>query len=190
MKILLYHEKLTPPAADAVLARAARRSRLLHKTILWDIALGVILCLSGTLLLLYAPYLSQIGILRCFVPCSGSVWESLKLLFFPTLLVALLRWLVNGKLQQGILTTYAAGLAFSQLLMIVLLYTLRGAGGITDIRLDMAVCCFCGIFLAVYMTARAGLQKLSDLPGFLTLVFMTAAFLCFTFAPPQIGLFL
>ncbi|MBR2088652.1 MAG: hypothetical protein IJ906_16315 [Oscillospiraceae bacterium] len=189
MKILLYHEKLTPPP-DAVLARARRRSHLLHKTIFWDIGLAVLLCLSGTLLLLYAPYLSQIPALRCFVPCSGSVWESLKLLYFPAAVTALLRWLVTGRLQNGILTTYATGLALTELLMTALLYTLRGITGIADIRLDMGIVCFCGIVLCIYLSCRANHQKRSNLPGMLTLAFMTAAFIRFTFAPPQIGLFL
>lgn len=189
MKILLYHKKLAHQPQNAVLARAARRSRLLHKTILWDIALGLLLCLSGTLLRFYAPYLSQIPQLRCFVPCSGSVWESLKLLFYPAALTALLRWLITGDLQQGILTTYATGLAFTELLMTALLYTLRGVTGIADIRLDMGITCFCGIVLSVYMVCRANHQRASNLPGLLTLAFMTAAFIRFTFAPPEIGLF-
>ena len=189
MKILLYHKKLTPAPQNAVLARAERRSRLLRKTFLWDIALCVLLCLSGTILPLYAPYLSLLPPLRCFVPCSLSVWESLKLLFYPTALIALLRWLVTGRLQQGILTTYATGLALTELLMIVLLYTLRGVTGITDLRLDMAVTCICGIVLSIYMGSRASHQRLSNLPGFLTLTFMTAAFIRFTFVPPEIGLF-
>ena len=190
MKILLYHEKLAPMPQNAVLARAARRSRLLHRTILWDIALGLLLCLSGTLLRIYAPYLSMLPALRCFVPCSDSVWESLKLLFYPTALIALLRWLVTGKLQQGILTTYATGLALTELLMTVLLYTLRGMTGITDIRLDMGISCFCAVMLPVYMVCRANHQRASDLPGMLTFVFMTAAFIRFTFTPPAIGLFM
>ena len=189
MKILLYHEKLSPRSADAVLERAARRSRHLHKTILWDIGLGILLCLSGTILRLYAPYLAQFGAVRCFVPCSGSVWESLKLLFFPALLIILLRWLVTGSLQRGILTTCASGLALTELMQIMLLYTLHGALGIYDIRLDMGISCVCGITLAVYMAVHAGTQKLPNLPGFLTLLFMTAAFIRFTFVPLGVGLF-
>ncbi len=189
MKILLYHEKLTPSAPNAVLARAERRAHLLHKTVLWDIALAVLLCLSGTLLLFYAAYLSQIPALRCFLPCSGSVWESLKLLFFPTALIALLRWLVTGGLQRGILTTYATGLALTELLAVVLFCTLRGVLGFSDIRLDMGILCFCGLMLSGYLTCRANHQKCSNLPGLLTLAFMTAAFIRFTFVPPVIGLF-
>jgi hypothetical protein len=190
MKILLYHEKLPPHDHNAVLARAERRARLLHKTILWDIGLAVLICLAGTILLPCSPYLAQIPALRCFVPCSGSVWESLKLLYYPAALTALLRWLVTGKLQNGILTTYAAGLALTELLMIILLYTLRGASGISDIRLDMTVTCFCGIVLCIYLMCRANRQRCSSLPGFLTLAFMAAAFIRFTFDPPQIGLFI
>ena len=190
MKILLYHEKLTPSDPEASLARAKRRSHLLHKTIFWDIGLAVLLWLSGTILLWYAPYLSQIPALRCFVPCSGSVWESLKLLFFPAVFIALLRWLVTGKLQKGILTTYATGLSVSELLMIVLLYTVRGATGFIDIRLDMGIACLCGSILCMYLACRANRQRLSNLPGLIALVFMTAAFIRFTYAPPQVGLFI
>lgn len=190
MKILLYHEKLAPAPQNAVLARAQRRSRLLHRTLLWDAALLLLLCLSGTLLRLWAPYLAQNPVLRCFVPSSGSVWESLKLLYFPAALTALVRWLTTGNLQRGILTTYATGLALTQLLMTAMLYTLHGVTGSADIRLDMGISCFCGLLLCIYLVCRANRQKRSNLPGLLTFLFMTAAFIRFTFAPPQIGLFL
>ena len=189
MKILLYHERLSA-AQQSITERAAQRSHMLHKTLLWDAALLLVLLLTGSVLHYYAPYVSQFPVLRCFVPVRGSVWESLKLLFFPSLLIAVLRYLVTGKLQKGILTTYATGLALCELLMIVLLYTLRGVLGLQSFWLDTGVYGICGMFLTLYMLRQANRQKLPNLPGVLTLGFMTAGFIWFTDAPPAIGLFL
>ena len=189
MKILLYHERLSA-AQQSITERAAQRSHMLHKTLFWDLGLLVLLLLSGSLLHYYALYPAQMPVLRCFVPACGSVWESLKLLFFPAVLVAVLRYLVTGKLQKGILTTYATGLTLCELLMIVLLYTLRGVLGLESFWLDTGVYCFCGICLTLYMLRQANRQKLPNLPGALTLGFMTAGFIWFTDAPPAIGLFL
>ncbi|MCR5718365.1 MAG: DUF6512 family protein [Oscillospiraceae bacterium] len=187
MKILLYHEKLTP---QSITERAAQRSHMLHKTIFWDLALLTVLLLSGTLLYYYVPYLTKIPILRSFLPVRGSVWELLKLLFFPTAVIALLRYLLTGKLQKGILTTYATGIALCELLMIVLLYTVSGILGMQHFWIDSSVICFCGLCLSLYMMRSANRQKCSNLPGAMALGFMTAGFLWFTEVPPQIGLFL
>lgn len=190
MKILLYHKKLDAMHGQNILKRASERSHLLKKTIFWDLGLLTLLVLTGSLLHWYAPYLSQIPVLRSFLPVNDSVWEHLKLLFFPAALTAILRYLVTGSLQKGIVTTYALGIVQAELLLIVLRYTLQGVLGMYPEWLDTAVLCISGIYLTVYLRCRANHQKSGSLIGLLTLLFMAAGFVWFTYTPPQIGLFM
>lgn len=190
MRILLYHKKLDAGHGETILRRASERAHLLKKTILWDLGLLAMLLLAGTLLPRYSSVIPNASILRCFLPINESVWEHLKLLFYPAALIAVIRYLVTGNLQKGIVTTYAMGLVQAELLFIILCYTLHGVLGTPPEWLNTAILCTCGIYLTVYLRYRANHQKRSSLAGLLTLLLMAAGFVWFTYAPPQIGLFM
>ena len=188
MQILLYHEK--PEAQRDILSRAAQRSHLMRRTILWDLLLPLLLTATAALAQFYSYKLSHIPILRAIFPVNNCVWEQLKILFFPTLLIAVVRYLCTGGLQKGILTTYAEGLLLTELLAVAGLYTLRGILGTYKEWQSIAVFCASTVFLTGYLIRRSNRQKCNNLPGMLLLLVMEAAFFRFTAVPPQIGLFM
>lgn len=190
MQVIRYYHDPAKAQETPVLDRAAQRSHMLRKTVIWDILLFVALSVSGPLVHYYAPLLCRIPVLAAFVPVSESVWEHLKLLFFPAALVLLLRYLVTGNLQKGIATTFAAGLWRAMLLMVCGFYTCTGILGKLWLPADIALYYICVIFLVLYIRRHATGQKKSSLPGILFLILMAGCLIWFTYHVPQMGLFL
>lgn len=189
MRILLYHKRLSGRTEHPVLDRAAQRKHMLHKTILWDIALVLVSGILGPLLHLYAPLLCRMPVLAVLVPVNESVWEHLKLLFFPAALTACIRYCCTGNLQKGILSTIASGLWRTMLLMVCGFYSISGIlGGIT-LWTDIALFYFCAVYLTIFVRQHANTQRKNNLPGIVFLLLLTGCFIWFTYHPPGIGLF-
>ncbi len=188
MKVLLYHKKMTDSPEIAV-QRAQRRARIRRKTLWWDAALFVLVIVCAVWLLPYAPYLSQIRFLRAFLPVNGSIWEHGKLLFYPAVFVGVLRYLVTGDLQKGILTTYAAAIFRACGLHILLRCTFTGVIGTTDVWVPPAVLGCCGGYMTYQIARNCDRQKRSNIPGMLLLLLLEALLMIFTEYPQDLGIF-
>ncbi len=185
MRMLAYHKRL--PAAP--LERAAGRSKMLRKTRIWDVLLILVTGIGGPVLHLYAPVIRCVPWMAVLVPVNESVWEHLKLLYFPAVSVMLLRYLFTGELQRGILTTFASGLWRAMLLMICGFYTVSGILGALWLPADIGLFYVCMIYMVIYLRRHADRQRGNNLPGVLLLLLMAAGFVYFTYFPPEIGLF-
>lgn len=124
-----------------------------------------------------------------FAPVNESVWEHLKLLYWPTLAAALaLSPLVEDKLRlwSGFLTALAA-----MPLFLLGLYYLLGALGVKGLWVDIAlyyVTMGGGFWLAWYIGSRGRLTRAA--PWLLMAVILYGAFLIlFTFAAPDCAIF-
>ncbi len=188
MKILLYHKDFCKPE-ETILERAARKEHLFRKTVWWEVLLFVLTGIGGTLLFLFSPVLMRIPVLCIFVPVRNSIWESLKLLYMPSVLTGLLRWFFTGNLQKGILTTYAEGICLTLTGFVTLHYLCTGILGREYFKADMLFFYACVIFLIWYLRIRADRQKKSSLPGVFVIFLLTGCFIYFTCNPPALGLF-
>ena len=188
MRILLYHKDFCKPEQD-ILERAAQRKHILKKTIWWDIFLFLMAGLGGTLLFLFSPALMKIPALYAVVPVRNSIWETLKIMYFPTVLTALIRYLCTGNLQKGILTTYAEGLGLTMGIFITVHYLITGILGTEYFIADMLLFYISVSILVRYLRIHADRQKKSSLPGVIFILLLTGCFFYFTFYPPALGLF-
>lgn len=188
MRMICYRKPLCSEQEAQILDRAAHKKHLLKKLVLWDILLFAVVGILGPLM--HYAVSPMIPVLQFIVPVNESIWEHLKLLFFPALLVGIIRRLAAGKLQHGILTTFAEGILLSMLLMITGFYTYSGILGMHDRRADIALFYLCVLFLTCYIHIRSSGQKKSSLSGLIILLLLAGCFFYFTLDPPQIGLFL
>ncbi len=188
MRVLLYHKDFCKPEQD-ILERAAQRKHMLKKTIWWDVLLFLLAGAGGTLVFLFSPVLMKIPVLCALIPVRNSIWENLKLLYFPSVLTALLRYLCTGNLQKGILTTYAEGTAMSMGLFLMIHYLIAGIIGAEYFPADMLLFYTCIIFLVRYLRTHADRQKKSSLSGMIFFLLLTGCFIYFTFNPPVLGIF-
>ncbi|MDE6729907.1 MAG: hypothetical protein K2J71_03930, partial [Oscillospiraceae bacterium] len=194
---LVYHKNLSASPKNSgqdqdhtILERAAQRKHMLKKTILWDILLLFLIGIGSTLIWMFSPVLSQIPALHVLTPIRTSVWENLKLLYFPAFFVGLLRYLCMGNLQKGILTTYAEALLLAMSLFTAGHYIIAGILGKFYLLADVIFFYLSMMLLVWYLRTHADRQKKNSLPGFFMLLLLTGCFIYFTFRiPEQIGLF-
>jgi hypothetical protein len=127
-------------------------------------------------------------------PTNESVWEHLKLLFFPALLWWIAEWFFYGKKTPRFFAVKVWSLVTALAFIIVLYYTYVGVVGSDSLVIDIAI-----FELAVALYFRLSyLQFLKSRPEtegeniLASIVFLTVlfSFLIFSFFPPSIGLFI
>lgn len=160
----------------------------LKSTMLWGFFFTAIL---GTLFHFLYEWTGKNALVGLFTPINESIWEHIKLLFFPMLLymaIAIPRQKDNFPcIAYGL----SAGLLLGSLLIPVLYYTYSGILGTHYAAADIAIYYLCVLiaFITAYrlaMTCRG--QRL--FPLLKSLIFLWAAsFFLFTFFPPALPLF-
>ena len=158
----------------------------------WQIAGFVFTSVSGVLLHFLYDWSGQSVIAATFSAVNESIWEHLKLLFFPMFLFALVENRKAGKNYPGFWCVKLTGVVFGLILIPVLYYTINGVFGGTPDWINIAI--FFAVTAAVYLLETRLFLK-STIPcknsdGALNVLYITAAlFLVFTFFPPHIPFF-
>ena len=122
-------------------------------------------------------------------PINESVWEHLKLLFWPTLLGALFLSR-RAKEKPRFWASVFASLLGAPTLLLVVFYSLK-ALGVESIVLDISLyflCMFLGFWLIRFLYRKAKAEKAG---GFLLMLVILygAALILFTFAAPDLPIF-
>ena len=158
---------------------------------LWQSAGFAVASLGGTFLHYLYDLTNQSILAAPFSGVNESIWEHMKLLFFPLFVFALLQsrsfrdrpdfWCVK-------LTGTAAGL----LLIPVLFCTYNGTFGKSPDWFNIAIFFLSAgavFLLETRLFRRESVRCPSSVPAFILLCLFGAAFVYFTFSPPQIPLF-
>lgn len=164
----------------------------MNKSLKLFIAAGVILVSAlGALSHFVYEWTGQNRLAGLFVPVSESIWEHMKLLFFPMLLTALFLTVLLKRTYPHILTGMLAGLLTGTAAIPVLFYTYSGVLGYCITAVDIAIFYISagiGFFVAYRLTISVYAESLHHLLCCLTLL-MFAAFVLFSYEPPTLGIF-
>ncbi len=128
-----------------------------------------------------------------FSAVNESTWEHMKLLFFPLLVFAFIEYRLIGKSYENFRCVKLIGTAVGLLTIPLLYYTYKGALGISADWFNIAI-----FFIAAAVTfllERALLKRGISCPvppvvSIGVLILMAVLFVVFTFAPPEIPLFM
>ncbi len=128
-----------------------------------------------------------------FSAVNESTWEHMKLLFFPLLVFAFIEYRLIGKNYENFWCVKLIGTAVGLLTVPFLFYTYKGALGASADWFNIAI-----FFIAVAVTfllERALLKRGISCPvppvvSIGVLILMAVLFVVFTFAPPEIPLFM
>lgn len=162
----------------------------------WTLAGIPAVSVAGSLMHFVYGWSGGLSVVGLFAPVNESVWEHLKLLFWPGLVWWLLGYLLYAKKgdipASKWLSSAAAGLFTGPLFITVFYYTYTGAFGIHSLFLDIlsfilgtAVAQLTGLFLYPQIkTARS-----SVILAVGVVILFGALYIAFTFSPPQIPLF-
>lgn len=123
-----------------------------------------------------------------FSAVNESVWEHLKLLFFPMLITTILGYFYLGK--DNYICSKILGIIIAMIFTIVFFYTYTGILGQNIAIIDISsffIAVLLGEYVA-YVFMKNNL-KCSNFKSIITVVILFFCFIVFTVKPPDIGLF-
>ena len=158
----------------------------------WQIVGFVFTAVIGTLLHFFFDWTGGSAAAALFSAVNESIWEHLKLMYYPMLLFALAEWAYWGKNVEDFWCIKLLGILLGLGLIVVVFYTYTGVLGMSTDWFNVAI-----FFLAAgisYWVETKLFQKnfhcgvSSGLSLFL-IGLLAVAFTAFTFLPPHIPLF-
>ena len=162
-----------------------------QRSIFWQAAGFALVTFGGTILHFLYDWTGESSLISPFSGVNESTWEHMKLLFWPLFLFALVQRLFFED-QENYWCVKLAEILLGLVLIPVLFYTYNGVFGKSPDWVNIAN--FYITALLVFLLEWWAFQK-ARLPckypvlAFAAICLIGAAFVVFTFAPPQIPLF-
>ncbi len=148
----------------------------------------------GTLLHFTYEWSDNNGIVAAFSAINESVWEHLKLLFYPVFIFTFAEYFVYGKNKVNFFIAKAVSLFIGMLSIVTIFYTYTGIFGTNFFIVDILIFVFSVFitYLISYKIMSSNLLRdsLSNIIGFIILIVYLILFVIFTYYPPQVNLFI
>lgn len=164
----------------------------MKKTFWLSIAGFIFVSILGTLCHFFFKWSGYSIAVGLFCPVNESVWEHLKLLFFPYLIWSAAEYKLI-KENQGVIMSKALGAVTGMAAIVIFFYAYTAIAG-KSIDILNILSFFIGVgaaFITDYLLIRS--QRLSgavyDRVGLAIFIAISALFIIFTFAPPFTPLF-
>jgi hypothetical protein len=162
----------------------------------WIIFGILILIVFGSLMHFVYQWSGKLRLVGIFAPVNESVWEHLKLTFWPMLIWWLAGYFIVGKKNKISAAQWFVSSAVGQivcpLVIVSFYYTYTGALGIESLILDI-FSLFLGVGagqgLGLHVYRKAKINGCGLYYALIVLIILAATFTVFTFIPPHIPLF-
>lgn len=159
----------------------------------WQMAGFVFVSIAGTLLHFAFDWSGQRAFAGLFSAVNESIWEHMKLIFYPMALFALVAYRFWGKEHPRFWCTKFTGILTALLLIPMLYYTYTGILGVSIDWLNITIF-FLAAGAAFWLETHIFLQnhpcRLPARTAMLLMILMAITFTVFTFRPPEIPFFL
>lgn len=148
--------------------------------------------IAGTLLHFAYDWSNQSIFLAPFSAINESIWEHMKLLFFPMFVFAMIEYYFMGNEYDNFWCIKLLGITLGLLLIPTLYYTYTGAFGIMIDFINISI--FFLTATIVYSVETRLFEngktcRISSRTAFIILCLIALSFVVFTFFPPRIPLF-
>lgn len=158
-----------------------------------NLLLGILFTLIlGILLHFFYDWSGENPFVALFAPVNESVWEHLKLLFFPAFAYTLFEIIVLFKTSGSYLTARICGLLLGMFFIVSAFFTYTGISGRSFLVLDILIFVI-SVFIAFsssrYIEVHYPGFHLPLLANFALLLLLVILFFSFTFSPPQLPLY-
>ena len=156
----------------------------------YQIASAIFVCILGTLLHFTYKFFGENNFVASFSAVNESVWEHLKLLFFPMLLTTIIGYFYIVKNAPNFLCSKTLGIIASMLFIIIFFYTYTGIIGKSILLIDIASF-FISVILGEYLTYKLMLSnfKCNNIIAIIILIIILVCFVIFTYHTPKIEIF-
>ncbi|MBR5235863.1 MAG: hypothetical protein IKW06_00595 [Clostridia bacterium] len=160
--------------------------------ILWQVFGFIFTGVTGVILHFIFDWTNESVVVAPFSAVNESIWEHMKLLFYPMLAFAIVESRYIGKDYKSFWCVKLIGIVLGVVLIPALYYTLNGMFGLTPDYVNIAIFY---VAAAISYIVEIKLMKNDIINGCLPekawgiFVLIAVLFTVFTFLPPQIPLF-
>ena len=159
----------------------------------WEVLGFLFIVIIGTALHFCYEWSGNFVPLALFCAVNESVWEHLKLGFWPGFFFALLEYIVWGKNRNNFLTAKALSLFIMPALIVALFYAYTAVLGTHLLAVDILIF-IVSVLFAQFISYQIIVSDRDysslDRPALVLLAAMVLAFSLFTYFPPKLQLFL
>lgn len=156
----------------------------------YQIISAIFVCILGTLLHFTYKIFGENKFVASFSAVNESVWEHLKLLFFPMLLTTIIGYFYIGKSHSNFLCSKAIGIITAIFFIVVFFYTYSGIIGKSILFIDIASF-FTAVILGEYLSFKLMTNNLqcNNIFSVCVLIILLISFISFTYFTPRLELF-
>ena len=157
----------------------------------WQIIATIVCIALGVVLHFTYDWSNQNTIVGIFSAVNESTWEHLKLIYYPTILMAIIGYFIIGKRTTNYWTAQTVGIITAMAFTIIFFYTYTGIIGRNFAWLNIATF-IVAVILGGLVTYKILLSRKNYNAEIISIIFLIILFLSFvlyTFNPPQIQLF-
>lgn len=157
----------------------------------WQIITVIICIILGVLLHFTYGWSGENKIVGLFSAINESTWEHLKLIYYPTIIMAIIGIFIVGKRSNNYWLAQALGIITAIAFTIVFFYTYTGIIGTNFAWLNIATFVI-AILIGGYVTYCILISKKKYNAEFVSVIFLLIlffSFILYTFNPPEIQLF-
>ncbi len=147
-------------------------------------------CIAGTLLHFTYEFFGENIFVASFSAINESVWEHLKLLFFPMLLTTIVGHFYIRKTAPNFLCSKALSILAAMAFIVIFFYAYTGIIGKSIVFIDIASF-FVAVILGEYLAYKLITTKFkcNTILSSSILLITLFAFIIFTYFTPKIGIF-
>jgi hypothetical protein len=162
------------------------------KILVWEISGAAVISLLGSLLHYVFAFVGEWPPAALIAAVNESVWEHLKLAFWPALIYAFVEWLFLRKHLKNFWTAKAFGILTMPVIITSIFYGYKAFTGHHILWVDISLfvfAVFAGQIVSSILLLRQFIGVKVKILAAILLVLMIAAFSLFTFFPPHCPLF-
>ena len=161
-----------------------------NSILIFEIISTIFVMVLGTLLHFTYKWSNNNMLVGIFSPINESIWEHLKLMFFPMLITIIIGYLYKGKDVGNYLSSKVIGTVVMISFTIVFYYTYSGILETNYAVVDVSIF-FIAVALGQYVSYKLMKTKFhgNNIIAIITLLALLLCFVVFTFFPPNIALF-
>jgi hypothetical protein len=162
------------------------------RILIWEITAGLFVILSGSFLHFVFALLGKWSPIALIAAVNESVWEHLKLAFWPAIIFALIQWPFFRKHNKNFWAAKTVGIFAMPIIIVSVYYTYTPLTGHHILWIDIssfALAVFSGQTISYKLLLLPRIDGNTRKLAAILLILMIAAFSLFTFFPPPFPLF-
>lgn len=154
----------------------------------WEIADFIFIVLAGSLLHFVYGWSGERAAVGVFSPINESVWEHLKLLYFPALVFGGIEYIFLRKRTRSLITAKAVGILIGMLFTVAAFYSYTAIAGDNFLWADIGLFVLSAA-IAAYCSYHWRNSFSGNIVGFNIMLVLFGMFVAFTFFTPDIFIF-